>query len=252
MNFENKEKQKPEFQVSDVQWFYYAGGIFIILAMFFLYREFSIDAAWLLSIATIGFGVLSIRRWPTVAPFVAPICLGLCCLISTGLWYDYQGDSPHTLPLMASVAVSAAMAVAAIFLGRGQGVPTTEALQYHRAAQWYAMTLSTMAGSWTVYQEVLTYGRAAGEDYSGPRRMILTLGWILVGVGMVWFSIARNQRYLKHAGIAFTAVAFAKALLYDTHKMESFWRIGVFVLGGVVLMGMGYVLQNAQKKELQS
>lgn len=234
---------------SDVQWFYYGGALLSVLSLIFLYRELSLDIAWILSIVAVVFAAMSILKVPAVAPVIAPAGLLVCLVMGTGLWYLAQGGGEHSAALAAAVNVCAAGAIVGVFLGRGQGVPADEHLAYHRAVQWYAMTLALMAASWTLYLNVLTFGRAQGDDFSGPRRMVLTLGWLLTGAIMVWASLKGNRRYLKHAGITFTAVAFAKALVYDTSKMESFWRVGVLAVAGVVLLGMGAVLQSAQGKE---
>jgi hypothetical protein len=232
-----------------VQWFYYGGALLTALSLVFLYKELSLDIAWILSIVAVAFAVMSVRKVPAAAPVVAPAGLILCVALGTGLWYLAQGGGQHSGPLAAAVNVGALGAVLGVFLGRGQGTPEDEPLQYHRAAQWYAMTIALMAASWTLYLNALTFGMAQGEDFAGPRRMLLTLGWLLTGVVMVWASLKGDRRYLKHSGITFTALAFTKALLYDTTKMESFWRIGVLAIGGIVLLGMGAVLQNAQSKE---
>lgn len=103
-----------------------------------------------------------------------------------------------------------------------------------------------MAMSWIVYLNMLTFDRALFAEAVGPRRMSLTLAWLVVGLIAVTVSHKRHHRRLKHLRFLFTGVAFIKALLYDTVHLSSFWRVGVLAIAGALLMGVALFSQHAQ------
>jgi len=174
-------------------------------------------------------------------PHAAP--LGLA--VATTWWYV----RPEAGSLFFGVACSCGAALLSLFLTRepiASLKAQRELIEQHHGAQWYAAGLSSMAMSWIVYLNMLTFDRALFAEAVGPRRMSLTLAWLVVGLIAVTVSHKRHHRRLKHLRVLFTGVAFIKALLYDTVHLSSFWRVGVLAIAGALLMGVALFSQHAQ------
>jgi hypothetical protein len=152
---------------------------------------------------------------PRFLPMLAPLGLIANLAVATAWWYL----RPEAGSLFFGVACSCGAALLSLLLTREPIAALKaqrELIEQHRGAQWYAAGLSSMVMSWIVYLNMLTFDRTPFAKAVGPRRMGLTLAWLVVGLIAVTVSHKRHHRRLKHLGFLFTGVAFIKALLYDT------------------------------------
>jgi len=230
---------------AQINWLWAAGAMLAALSLLFLYRELQLGPEWLVPVTTLVFGVLSLLTIPAALPMLAPLGVTATLIVGTVWWYL----RPDSLALLVGVVASFAAAVTALLVNRLRQVTTekSERLEQHRSAQWYAAGLSSLALSWVLYLNWFTFDHALGAELAGPRRMAITLVWLIVGLAAVARAVQKRHRLLKHIGFLFTGVAVAKALLYDTVHLTSFWRVGVLAVAGVLLMSVAAVLQRTQR-----
>jgi uncharacterized membrane protein len=86
---------------------------------------------------------------------------------------------------------------------------------------------------------VVVGGEGAGF-YAG--HVAATIVWIGVAAGLLWIA-ARMPRAERSAalvgGLALVAAAMAKLFVFDLGTLDGIFRVVVFIVVGLVLLGMG-------------
>ncbi|WP_342379656.1 DUF2339 domain-containing protein [Myxococcus stipitatus] len=203
------------------------GAGLLALAGIFLWRDLRLDKEVLLILAATGTLVLAFFELPGAWRLAAPVAvLSLSGL--GGLWYAAMR---HPLLLVGLALMFAASVVALVRAPRHDVLPPD--LVRHRLV-WYGLTCATIAASWAFYFHFLTLGVA--EDHVA-RRLVLTLGWLVVGVVMVLWGRQRGALFVRDAGFCFVAIAVGKALGYDTVNLDGTLRVAGLAASGLLMLG---------------
>jgi hypothetical protein len=189
-------------------------------------------------VGTVAAAALALNKSEGVVAVVGPFAL-LACALGGGMWYA----ATKVDMLLWGVAVTLVAAVATMWRTRRDPVTAQERLQ--NVLHWYALVTAVISASWAFYFRFLTMGIA--EHHIG-RRLVLTLIWLAVGVGLVVLSRIRQQNVIRDAGFAFVAMAIGKALLYDTVHLDGTLRVGGLAVAGAMLLG-GAWLTNRKVEE---
>ena len=74
--------------------------------------------------------------------------------------------------------------------------------------------------------------------------MLVSISWVLVGLGLVVASLRGGNRPLRAAAIALLFVALGKLFLYDLAFLTAMARAVSFIFTGVVLLVAALLLQR--------
>lgn len=211
----------------DVRVLYGAGAGLLGLAAVFLWRDLQVPHELLLALAALGTAAVVALRVPGPRPLAGPIAV-LACAGLGGAWYAATKSG------LLLVGLAVTLAVAALSVWRNRMPTEADEDKLPAVLSWYGLTAAALVVSWAFYFHFLTLGLA--EDEVG-RRLVLTLGWLVVGVGLVIHSRKRNLSIIRDSGFAFIALALAKALAYDTTHLSGTLRIVGLACAGVLMLG---------------
>jgi uncharacterized membrane protein len=135
----------------------------------------------------------------------------------------------------ATVALFVAAAAAAGRRGwRAFGIPVAKTLVYTAGA----------AALWTLAAAILGASEFVA-DASSPLsvhdrfqqgHVVVSIGWVLIGLALVVFSLRGDHRGLRVGGIALLFVALGKLFLYDLAYLTAMARAVSFIVTGSVLL----------------
>ncbi|MGN7781677.1 DUF2339 domain-containing protein [Mycolicibacterium sp. 22603] len=97
----------------------------------------------------------------------------------------------------------------------------------------YAVTVLTVTAS-------VLIGGTDGGFLAG--HMAATICWIVLAAGLLWYAVRldRADRSVPlGGGMALVTVAMAKLFLFDLGTLDGIFRVAVFIVTGLVLLGMG-------------
>lgn len=219
------------------------GGGLLFLAVVFLWRDLQVPREWLLAVAALGAAALALVDIPRTRGLLGPIAV-LGCAAAGGLWYAATKQEQ----LLVGLALT--LAVAAVTVWRS-GTRTTEGApdRVRNVLVWYGLTTAAVAASWAFYFHFLTLGIA--ED-NVARRLVLTLGWLVVGVALVLAGRQRGAPVMRDAGFGFVAIAVGKALLYDTVNLHGSLRVAGLAAAGALLVGAALLSSRASAASSRS
>lgn len=218
------------------------GAGLLALAVVFLWRDLQVPRELLLAVAAslgAGLAFLDMHR---VQRLAGPIVV-LVCAVAGGLWYAATKQG------LLLVGLTVTLAVAAVTLLRSRRQASAPPDRVRDVLVWYGLTASAIAVSWTFYFHFLTLGIA--ED-NVARRLVLTLGWLVVGVALVLVGRQRGTPVMRDAGFAFVAMAVGKALLYDTMHLHGSLRVAGLAAAGALMVGAAWWSSRARSSIARS
>jgi len=215
---------------------YLAGAGFIGIATILTVRELQLELGWSITLllAALCTGVQFTKASPaktlTIGAFAA---LGL----SGPVGYFLSGRE------MSFYFATTAYFVGALLLAfrldpEWRSAPDIEGARGIRfenlqaGAIGFAAIVSSLSFFWLTYFRYLT----SLQDEFIARRLIFTLFLLTIGIGLNVAGRARSSTLIGYGGLLYLIAGVAKALAYDTTHLTGFLRIGVFVLGGIVLV----------------
>ena len=74
--------------------------------------------------------------------------------------------------------------------------------------------------------------------------VVVSIGWALVGLGLVAASLRGDRRTLRAGGVALLFVAVGKLFLYDLAFLTAMARAVSFIVSGSVLLLAALLLQR--------
>jgi uncharacterized membrane protein len=175
-------------------------------------------------VAAIGFGVVGGLLYLSYAP---PTSLVRATLLST----------PDAVAVLVSSILLIAATLAVIWSWIGRGVLTTDAVRILLACLAVAVVYSVT--TFTVTAGVLV-GGASGGFFAG--HMAATICWIAMAAALFVYAARqpRDDRSLPiGGGLALVAGSMAKLFLFDLGTLDGMFRVAVFIVVGLVLLGMG-------------
>ena len=152
--------------------------------------------------------------------------------------------------LVSSVLLIAAV-VAIVWSWVGRGVVDSDAVRILLAG--LAVVVVYAVTTFTVTAGVLVGGESGGF-FAG--HMAATICWIAMAAALFVYAArqSRDDRSLPIAGgLALVAAAMAKLFLFDLGTLDGMFRVAVFIVVGLVLLGMGagYARLLAQQDQQQ-
>jgi uncharacterized membrane protein len=172
----------------------------------------------------IGLGVIGGLLYVSYAP---PTSLVRATLLST----------PDAVAVLASSILLLAAVVAIVKSWIGRGVVDSDAVRMLLAC--LALVVVYAVTTFTVTAGVLAGGESGGF-FAG--HMAATICWIAMAAALFVFAArrAREDRPLPIAGgLALVAGSMAKLFLFDLGTLDGMFRVAVFIVVGLVLLGMG-------------
>ena len=123
----------------------------------------------------------------------------------------------------------------------GCAVALAPAFTVHRSVAWAAAALVAVYAvtTFTVTTGVLI-GGPDGGFFAG--HMAATICWIAMAAAVFGYAagLPRTERSVPiSGGLALVAAAMAKLFLFDLGTLDGIFRVGVFIVVGLVLLGMG-------------
>jgi len=207
------------------------GGALLALAAVFLWRDLHVPAEALLIVAACVTLALAFLSVPRGGLLVFPIAV-LATSVTGGLWYAATKQ-----PLLL-VGLALTLITSLVMLPRTQRNSDTTLERVRDVLVWFGFTAATIAATWAFYFHFLTLGVA--EDHIA-RRLVLTLGWLVIGVVMVFLGRKRSIPVIRDAGFCFVAISVGKTLLYDTANLDGTLRVAGLAAAGVLMLGTAWL-----------
>ncbi|HLK89074.1 MAG TPA: hypothetical protein VKZ18_04215 [Polyangia bacterium] len=222
-------------RIDDSTWLKLGGAGFLALSAGFLWRDLTLPPAALMLVAA-GLATLATlfrlpRRWPLVAPAAV-----LLTALAGGGWF-LADKNPLLLPALGTALVAGIVGVVQVEHAEawpGSALPGRVA--------WYAAGAAFLVATWAFYFHFLTTGIAAD---SVARRLVPTIVWLAVGLGLFVAGGGRGQRASVQVGGALAGLALAKAVAYDTTHLSGPLRVAVLGAVGALLLTGGQTLARA-------
>ena len=85
---------------------------------------------------------------------------------------------------------------------------------------------------------------ASVHDHFQQGHVLVSISWVLVGLGLVVLSLRGNSRSLRVGGITLLFVALGKLFLYDLAFLTAMARAVSFIVTGSVLLFAALLLQR--------
>ena len=225
--------EKVETQVMGV-----AGAGLMLLAGFFLWRELQVRAEVLLVLGALIAAASAVVLRRMHIQLIGPVLL----LGATGLGALWYGATREPLLLGGLVVAFAAAALLAI-IELGKPALESGVSRWHRMLSWHGVALGGLVTSFAVYFQVFDASDLSLQDFVA-RRAILSLGWLLAGVGLVLFGRSRRATEVRDSGFLVLAAAVSKLLIYDTTHLDGLLRVGALAVAGVVLLGSAAMVRR--------
>ena len=172
----------------------------------------------------IGFGLIGSGLYLAYAP---PASLIRATLLST----------PDAVSVLVSSILLIVAVVAIVWSWIGRGVVDSEAVRILLAG--LAMVVVYAVTTFTVTAGVLVGGESGGF-FAG--HMAATICWIAMAAALFVYAArqSRDDRSPPIAGgLALVAGSMAKLFLFDLGTLDGMFRVAVFIVVGLVLLGMG-------------
>lgn len=176
----------------------------------------------------------TVARWSAVAFGVAGACYYLGYAPPETLTTATSATTPVAVSTLIASLLLVACAIAIIWSWIGKADDVVR-LVWAAAALigMYAITMFTVTAGVLFGGEV--YGFFAGH-------MVATICWIGVAAGVFRYAVKlpRAERSVPiGAGMVLVAAAMAKLFLFDLGTLDGIFRVVVFIVVGLVLLGMG-------------
>jgi hypothetical protein len=175
-------------------------------------------------VVAVGFAVVGGLLYLSYAP---PTALVRATLLST----------PDSVAILISSVLLVTAVAAIIWSWIGRGVLDIDAVRVLLAA--FAVTVVYSVTTFTVAAGVLAGGQSGGF-FAG--HMAATICWIAMAAALFVYAARRprDDRSLAIAGgMALVAGSMAKLFLFDLGTLDGMFRVAVFIVVGLVLLGMG-------------
>ena len=82
-------------------------------------------------------------------------------------------------------------------------------------------------------------------------KFAITLLWVLFGITLFVYGILKDIKISKLTGTVLLFIAILKAFFVDLSKLDSIYRIVLFLILGAILFALSYFYQSKQNKETE-
>jgi hypothetical protein len=173
------------------------------------------------------------RRW-----FMARWAALGFAIIGGGFYLSYAPPSSLIGPTAVTIAAAVTTVIASLLLGTYTAVL---AWSWREPATWACCAAVALYAATTL---MVTAGMMIGGEGGGffAGHMAATILWIATAAALFAYAarVARVQRSMPiGGGLALVAAAMAKLFLFDLGTLDGIFRVVVFIVVGLVLLGMG-------------
>ncbi|MGZ6778642.1 MAG: DUF2339 domain-containing protein, partial [Mycobacterium sp.] len=147
-------------------------------------------------------------------------------------------STPDAIAVLVSSVLLIAAVIAIVWSWTGREVLDPDAVRVLLAV--LALVVVYSVTTFTVTAGVLAGGETSGGFFAG--HMAATICWIAMAAALFGYASqrAREDRSLPMAGgLALVAGSMAKLFLFDLGTLDGVFRVAVFIVVGLVLLGMG-------------
>jgi uncharacterized membrane protein len=88
------------------------------------------------------------------------------------------------------------------------------------------------------------------EYFLSPEQLSLSALWLLYGIALFLFGLKRRIAYLRYVALGLLAIVILKAFFIDLSQLAAIYKILLFILLGLSLLGISYFYQR-QKSWIQ-
>ncbi|MBE2252205.1 MAG: hypothetical protein IAE78_21905 [Myxococcus sp.] len=219
---------------------HFAGLGLLALAAIFGWQELQLEAVLVAVVASGIATVVSAQRLEGAMRWLAPALLLVTAQVSALTWLAFKVPLlllGVALPVLGAswVAVRLLRSQPPTLTGAMSGLP----LRVPEFLTWQTLGLGLMATSGGAYFHLMTMHV---DDIA--RRLVLTLVWTLIGLGLVLLGRRLTDTAPRDAGFVVLAGAVLKATMYDTTHLFGGLRIGVLVAVSALLLLGAQVLKR--------
>jgi uncharacterized membrane protein len=159
-------------------------------------------------------------------------------IIGGGFYLSYAPPSSLIGPTAVTIAAAVTTLIASLLLGTYTAVL---AWSWREPATWACCAAVALYAATTL---MVTAGMMIGGEGGGffAGHMAATILWIATAAALFAYAarVARVQRSMPiGGGLALVAAAMAKLFLFDLGTLDGIFRVVVFIVVGLVLLGMG-------------
>lgn len=86
-----------------------------------------------------------------------------------------------------------------------------------------------------------------GASLRQQGQAVLSAFWSAVGLALLWIGLRRDARPVRLTGFALLALAVGKVFFFDMSALESGYRVGSFVVLGLLLLAGAYAYQRMRQ-----
>ena len=76
---------------------------------------------------------------------------------------------------------------------------------------------------------------------------VLSAFWSVLGLGLLWAGLRRDERTWRLAGFGLLTVAVGKVFLYDMAALDAGYRVLSFIVLGLLLLAGAYAYQRMRR-----
>jgi hypothetical protein len=146
----------------------------------------------------------------------------------------------------AAVAVGA-VALAAAFVG-WRGLPLWENVRETLVGgAGVALVYLVSIGIVSIFQPGTIEVQEGALTVREQGQAIVSAFWSVLGLGLLWAGLRRDERPWRLAGFGLLAVAVAKVFLYDMAALGAEYRVISFVVLGLLLLAGAYAYQRMRR-----
>jgi hypothetical protein len=220
------------------------GIAFGVIAAGLLFKELELDLSWLVVGVSVIAAAITLKGAKGDVPWMYPVIMAGSLSVSVLTWMATK-DPAQLIGIVASVAGLFIVASRTqVLWAVSPGGPLTEKGRLPALVTWIALALGLTALIGSTYFHVLTE-RVDNE----ARRLVLSLAWMLLSVGLLMFSQAKRQLAARDAGFVVLALASGKILFYDSTHLNGILRIAVFASTAALLYFFSHIQQRTQRAQ---
>ena len=181
--------------------------------------------------------MVKLRRWLANGYAILGLCaLALACLLTPLFGFSTRGYFPLDT-VMIAYALPMITLYGLYYLKLLPPLITPKILYSVIGFFTVFITIQEIRRFWHGNRIDLSRGVAVGELYT------YTILLLVATVGVIFVALSRKSPVLRKIGLGLAALTAAKVFLFDTAGMQGLARATVFIVLGLTLAGVGWVLQ---------
>ncbi|MGI9596600.1 MAG: DUF2339 domain-containing protein [Acidimicrobiales bacterium] len=216
--------------------------------------EVLFGAVWLMVLAFLASLVVPVvddEMWLVVG--VALAALSLVAAYRLGLWVLVIGGIVSVATVAGSgYSIVAAAVDGTTVVGHLANLSVVVALGLATAYLWWTQRRFELARPLLVLAWIWSLGWIASvfltELDGSVSQVAISVAWAIAASGAIVVAIRSNEQVVRYIGLATLAVVLIKLLTVDLAEVDTLWRVGLFLVIGLGLLRLGYVLPRLAER----